>query len=109
MASIPRSEYLGFTVNDTSRVYRLRVRQVSGEDRIYTLTIDNRAFLENRVRYQDAPVICFLKLERELLACGESDSAPASHLRITDTELAEYREANTKKPPLLRPRPEVKP
>ena len=107
MASIPRSEYLGFTVNDTSRMYRLRAKQASGEERFYTLTISNRAFLEQRVRYQDAPMICFLRLERELLACG--DSSPASHLRITDTELAEYRKANTKKAPLLRPRPEVKP
>jgi hypothetical protein len=107
MATIPRSEYLGFTVNDTSRMYRLRVKQVSGEDRIFTLTIANRAFLEQRVCYQDAPLICFLRLERELLACGDSEAA--THLRITDTELAEYREAYTKKPPLLRPRKPVKP
>lgn len=106
MASVPRSEYLGFTVDEKSRRYRLRVCQASGDERIYTVTIANRAFLEQRVRYQDAPAICFLRLERELLACG--DSQPASHLRITDTELAEYREAHTKKGPALRPRPEVK-
>jgi hypothetical protein len=106
MATIPRSEYLGFTVNQTSRMYRLRVRQVTGEERTYTLTIANRAFLENRVRYQDAPAICFLRLERELLTCG--DATPASRLRITDTELAEYRDSSAKKPSPLRPRQEVK-
>ena len=94
MASIPRSEYLGFSVNGTSRNYRLRVRQLGSEARIYTLTIPNRAFLEQRVSYQDAPLICFLRLEREL----SGDTAmPASQLRITDTELADYRMANTKK------------
>jgi hypothetical protein len=107
MASIPRSEYIGFTVNDTSRLYRLRVKQASGEEQVYTLTISNRAFLEQRVCYQDAPLICFLRLERELLAC-DGNSSPASHLRITDGELADYREANTKKAPWLRPRKEVK-
>ncbi len=108
MATIPRSEYLGFSVNDTSRAYRLRVTQPSGEERVYTLSIKNRAFLEQRVRYQDAPTICFLKLERELLACG--DKAPSAHMRITDSELADYRDANSSdKSSPLRPRPEVKP
>lgn len=107
MATIPRSEYLGFTVNSTSRMYRLRVRQVSGEERTYTLTISNRAFLERRVRYQDAPAICFLRLERELLSCG--DATPASRLRITDTDLAEYLDSSSKKAPMLRPRQDVKP
>ena len=106
MATIPRSEYIGFTVNDTSRLYRLRVKELGGEERTYTLTIANRAFLEERVSYQDAPLICFLRLERELREAG--DSVPSSHMRITDSELAEYREANTKKPPLLRPRKPVK-
>ena len=102
MAAIPQSEYLGFTVNDTSRMYRLRVRQLSGEERTYTLSIANRAFLEHRVSYQDGPLICYMRLERELLACG--DSTPPSRLQITDSELAAFRDANTKKTPLLRPR-----
>lgn len=106
MATIPRSEYIGFTVNDTSRLYRLRVKELGGEERTYTLTIANRAFIEQRVSYQDAPLICFLRLERELREAG--DSVPSSNMRITDTELAEYRDANTKKPSLLRPRKPVK-
>lgn len=106
MATIPRSEYLGFSVNDTTRSYRLRVKELSGEERTYTLSIAKRAFLEQRVSYQDAPLICFLRLERELRDAG--DSVPSSHMRITDNELAEYRDANTKKAPLLRPRKPVK-
>lgn len=100
MATTLRSEYVGFTVNATSRVYKLRVRQPDGEPLDFTLAISNRAFLSNRVRYQDAPEICFLKLERELSACG--DSLPASHLEVTDADLDEYREAHTKKPPQRR-------
>jgi hypothetical protein len=95
MATSPKSEYVGFTVNKTSRVYRLRVRK---EDVLheFTLAIPNQAFTGNRVRYQDAPEICFLRLERELLA--NADSLPPSHLQISDAELDEYREAHKKKP-----------
>ena len=92
----PKSQYLGFTVNEKARVYRLRVTRPNGDSHDFLMHISNRAFLSNRVRYQDAPEICFLKLERELDACGES--LPASQLKVTDAELDEYREAHTKKP-----------
>jgi hypothetical protein len=95
MANSPKSEYLGFTVNNTSRVYRLRIRQ-EGESHEFALAIPIRAFLTNQVRYQDAPEICFLKLERELMA--NTDSLPPTHLQVSDTELDEYREAHKKKP-----------
>lgn len=107
MATIPRSEYLGFSVNETTRAYQLKVTQASGEERVYTVSIKNRAFLEQRVRYQDGPAICFLKLERELAACG--DGAPPLNLRVTDTELADFLEQSSGKASPLRPRPEVKP
>ncbi len=102
MANLPRSEYLGFSVNDQSRIYRLQVRQPDGGTHEFTLAIANQAFLSKRVRYQDAPEICYLKLERELIACGES--LPASQLEITDAELDEYREAHTAKPSKNRPK-----
>ncbi len=102
MAITPKSEYVGFTVNNTSRIYALRVRKPDGELHEFQIAIDNVAFLSHRVRYQDAAEICFLKLERELNRCG--DSMPASHMRITDAELDEYREAHTKKPPQRRAR-----
>ena len=91
----PKSQYLGFTVDEKARVYRLRVSRPDGESHDFLLRIPNRAFLSNRVRYQDAPEICFLKLERELVACG--DSLPASKLQVTNAELDEYRETHTKK------------
>ena len=61
-------EYVGFTTNERTRVYTLRVRQKAAEAIEVTLSIDSQAFLDKRVRYQDGPEICFLKLQKELTA-----------------------------------------
>jgi len=103
----PKSEYVGFTVNETSRVYTLRVSQPDGGFRNFAFSISNRAFLTSRVRYQDAPAICFLKLERELQARGQDKTASSMH--VTDAELAEYRDSHEKKSVGLRPFPNIKP
>jgi hypothetical protein len=102
MASTPRAEYVGFTVNETSRVYTLRVRRPGHETLDFTLAIENQAFISKRVKYQDGPAICFDKLERELQANG--DSMPVSHFQVSDDELEEYREAHTVKPSKSRPK-----
>jgi hypothetical protein len=107
MATTPKSEYVGFTVTETSRVYTLRVCQPDGEFRSFALSIANRAFLMNRVRYQDAPAICFLKLENELQAHG--DEKTASSMKVTDAELVEYRDLHEKGASNLRPWPNIKP
>jgi hypothetical protein len=106
MATVPKAEYVGFTVNQTARVYRLRVSQPDGETRDFTLSIANRAFLSNRVRYQDAPEICFLKLEREILAHG--DKKMSSSMQITNDELDDYRQSHDKRPLHRRPRASTK-
>jgi hypothetical protein len=105
-----RSEYVGFTVDETSRIYTMRVRKPGGILHEFQIAIANQAFLTNRVRYQDAAEICFLKLERELSQCAE-DTLPAPRMQVTDAELDEYRVSHTKKPPPPRPRfpPEAKP
>lgn len=102
MPSTPKAEYVGFTVNETARIYRLKISHVDGSSREFKLSIANRAFLSNRVRYQDAPEICFLKLERELLAHGDK-SVPSS-MRVTNEELDAYRDAHHKRPLGRRPR-----
>ena len=107
MAATPRSEYVGFTVNETARLYTLRVSQPDGQSRDFVLSISIKAFLRNEIPYQDAPAICFLKLERELEARGNENTA--TNIRITDAELAEFRESHEKKPSTLRPRPNIKP
>ena len=103
MTKALRSEYVGFTVDETFRIYTMRVRKPGGVLHEFRIAIANQAFLSNRVRYQDAAEICFLKLERELSLCSE-DSMPASHMRITNAEIDDYNEAHTKKPPPSRPR-----
>ena len=95
-------EYLGFTVNESTREYRLRAKQPGGEFQAFTLSISNEAFLAHRVRYQDGPDICFLKLQRELIACG--DTLPALHHDVTDAELEDYRATHTPKPNKNRPK-----
>jgi len=95
-------EYLGFTVKEGTREYKLRARPRGGEYQAYTLAISNESFLAHRVRYQDGPDICFLKLQRELIACGET--LPPLHHDVTDAELEDYRVAHTPKPNKNRPK-----
>ncbi|OFV85531.1 MAG: hypothetical protein A2V74_01285 [Acidobacteria bacterium RBG_16_70_10] len=89
-------EYVGFRATVTRREYTLRVRQgVDAED--FTLVIPNEAFLAHRARYQDAPEICYLKLQRELAA--SPGTRPARLLSVTDQDLEEYRVAHAPKSP----------
>jgi hypothetical protein len=92
----PRLEYVDFKVNKSTREYRLRAKLPDGEYQDFTLAILNEAFIDRRVRYQDAPDICFLKLQREMDASG--DSLPALHHELTNDELEEYRLSHTPKP-----------
>ncbi len=100
MGDSNRSEYKGFTVNEATRDYALRVTTPGAEARDFTIAISNTAFLAQRVRYQDAPGICFLRLQRELALCPD---LAAARLTVTDAELEEYRVANA--PPPGTPRP----
>lgn len=93
-------EYLGFTTKEITREYRLRVRQPAGEFQEVTLVIPNEAFLAHRVRYQDAPDLCFHKLQREMaLADG---ALPAARLNVSETDFEEYKKAHTPAPPQRR-------
>ncbi len=103
MATEPRPQYIGFTVNEKTREYQLQVPRPEDEPRQFTVAISNKAFLANRVRYQDAPEICLLKLQRELDASG--DGFPAAHMIVTDAELEEYKTAHTPKTNKNRPKP----
>jgi hypothetical protein len=95
-------EYVGFTTADASREYRLRT-QDSGVFHDFVLAISLEAFVAHRARYQDAPEICFLRLQHELAAC--EGTLPNAYLSITDADLLEYRTAHAPKPPKRRPRP----
>ncbi len=94
--------YVGFTTAQNTREYRLRVQE-GGVFHDFVRAISLEAFIARRARYQDAPDICFLKLQREL-AEGEG-TLPDAYLSITDSELEEYRAAHAPKPPPRRPKP----
>ena len=94
-------QYVGFRSTAAGREYTLRV---SGPEEPcqYTVSIPHAAFAAHRARYQDAPDICFHKLTRELAA--NAGLAPGHPLAVSDAELAEYRESQTKKGPERRAR-----
>jgi len=101
MADSYRSEYVGFTVTEVSREYRLRVTSMGEEARNFTVAIPNKAFLARQVRYQDAPDVCFLKLQRALAAHA---GLQGTRLTVTASELEEYRESHAPRPGKPRPR-----
>jgi hypothetical protein len=80
-----------------AHVDHLRVRRGT-ESHAFTVAISNEAFLSGRVRYQDAPDICFLKVRREM-AAREDESLPDQALSMTDQELEEYKVSHTPKSP----------
>ncbi len=86
-------EYVGFEAKALVREYSFLVREASSEPREFTMTIVNEAFDSHRVRYQDAPDICSLKLHRELAVYA--NHPPKTHYRISETELDEYRDSHS--------------
>ncbi len=88
-------QYNGFEAKALVREYSFLVREASSEPREFTLTIVNEAFDSHRVRYQDAPDICSLKLHRELAVYASHP--PETHYRISETELDDYRDSHSTK------------
>jgi hypothetical protein len=88
--------YMGFECTSEGRSYRLRVDGV-GDPRLFTVTIPNEAFESRKARFQDAPELCFARLQREL---GSNAELPDGlELAITPAELDEYREAQLRRSP----------
>lgn len=94
-------EYVGFSADDVYRRYTLRVRLATDETHDFVLMIPNEAFLSRRLRYQDAPEICYLRLQRDLTTYGEA--LPPDQQSVTDADIDEYRIAHAPKPPRQRP------
>ena len=92
MNSEARIEFIGFEAKAQVREYTFTVREPAGDPREFTLTILNQAFQDRRVRYQDAPDVCSVKLKRELATFA--NHPPGTHYRITDAELDDYRSAH---------------
>lgn len=96
-------KYVGFVSGAQTREYTFSVREVSQEPREYTVAIATAAFDSHRVRFQDAPDICSLKLHRELAASGNHPEF--SHYKMSDVELDDYRTAHAPRHPTRNSRP----
>jgi hypothetical protein len=88
-------QYAGFTAKPVVREYCFLVRDVSSKPREFTFTIPNEAFQSDRMRDQDAPNICSIKLHREMAAYA--NHPPQTHYRISEVELDEYRASHAPK------------
>src|SRR5262249_42342400 len=89
--------YVGFEASDAGREYTLLVRLAGGNEAIpFTLVIQNAAFLSGRIRFQDAPELCFWKLQREVLS--NADGLTKTRLLLADSDFAEYRAAHAPPP-----------
>ena len=89
-------QYLGFETKGAIREYTFTLRGTGGASSEYFVTIANDAFVAHRVRYQDAPDICFLRLYREFAT--QTDHPPSTRFSVTDAELADYQDAHAPKP-----------
>jgi len=87
--------YLGSRTTGEGREYELRVAGTI-EPRVFRLLIPHEAFAARLTRFQDAPDLCFGKLQRELAA--DPDLESAHPLVLTVQDLAEYRDAHEKRP-----------
>ncbi len=89
-------QYVGFETKGLVREYAFTVRGSGGEFSECFVTIANAAFVAHRVRYQDAPDICSLRLHREFAT--QIDHPPSTRFSVTDAELADYKSAHTPRP-----------
>jgi len=88
-------QYVGFQSKPLVREYTFAVRESATEPLQYILSIANEAFVAHRVRYQDAPEICSLRLHRELDT--HANHPPTMSFCVTDAELAVYQDARKPK------------
>jgi hypothetical protein len=88
-------QYVGFETKGAVREYTFALRGIGGASSEYFVTIANAAFVAHRVRYQDAPDICSLRLHREFAT--QTGHPPSTRFSVTDAELADYQDAHTPK------------
>jgi hypothetical protein len=88
-------QYVGFENKGAVREYAFALRGSGGKSSEYFVTIANDAFVAHRVRYQDGPEICSLRLHREFAI--RTDHPPSTRFSVTDAELAEYMNAQARR------------
>ena len=85
-------QFVGFTSTALEREYTFMVQETAIEPREYKVGIANEAFNEHRLRFQDGPDVCSLKLRRELVAGAGFLSE--SHYHLSNAELEDYRSSH---------------
>ncbi len=98
--------YMGFHNTEQGRAYTLRV-DGPGEPRMVTVTIPHAAFEARQARFQDAPEICFVKLQRELAANAELPDG--LEMLVSSEDMDDYREGQTRRTPERKRRPRPAP
>lgn len=93
----PAIFYVGFQTTRDGREYTLRVSGGTAQ-RVFVMLIENEAFASRAARFQDAPDLCFGRLQRELLA--DPDLLPGARLVLTAQELLDYQIRGAKRPPV---------
>jgi hypothetical protein len=96
--------YAGFESTLDGRDYTLLVRLGELSSRV-TVRIPHAAFSGHLARFQDAPDICFLKVQSELALHDNQPPVETAVLVVTDLELAAYRTAHEKVPGTRRAKP----
>lgn len=94
--------YLGFRSTARGREYSLRV--IDGlATRLFVLVITHQDFASQRARFQDAPDLCFTKLERDLEE--NPDLVPQAPSVLTTQDFAAYHKARLQPASVKRRRP----
>jgi len=90
-------QYLGFSIEATSRVYAYHVIDPPQGNREFTVDVQTNAFHLPPLKIQDGPGMCFARLKQEL-DCETDDSPAETHLHITQGDIREYVEKTYPKP-----------
>jgi len=86
-------QFMGFESGLKARSYRFTVREGTEEPREFTVAIAQETFHTRRLRFQDAPDVCSIRLRTELAA--HENHPPKTHFIISNDEIEDYRTAHT--------------
>jgi len=90
-------QYLGFSLDASSRTYAYHVIDAPQGAREFTVVVQNTAFRSPPLKIQDGPGMCYARLKQEL-DCETSESPAEPHLRITPSNIQEYVDKTYPKP-----------
>jgi len=97
----PDVRYLGFRTTAEGREYALQVAGGDRETRLFLMFISHESFASHQLKFQDAPGLCFSRLQRELVL--DPDLLPGVRQVMGHEEFVEYRVAH-EMPALIRKR-----